>query len=226
MAEKKPPIDYTKLRALENKDAQKTDELIQRLEDDLERTKLQYQLYYIGTVPKPPYEERGKLDRLAMFCRQHVPPRTESRFRMFNILTKDANYQELWDKTIRRIEEGEKLSWVPISLREAHEEEAEAEKGKAAAAAASSNGQQASLVASIRDPMASAEEEEVRKIYNSYVAARKKVRPSDQEIPFERFQQALAKQIAPVVEKSAKGVLCRVEITEGKVSLKVRPMAE
>lgn len=224
MAEKKPPrVDYSTLRIQKTQDQVQAEELIRKLEKELDHCKLQHQLYFIGTLDKPPREDLAKLDRLTRFCRGNIPTRTMERFRMHNLLTKAANYMEHWAKTIRKIEEGERISWAPISMRVAAESEAEAN-----AANASSNGNKESsgYLASLTDPLCVDEEGEVRKVYNSYVAARAKVDANTKELPFGSFQRALAKQVQTLMAKDAKAVQFRIEINEGKVSLKAKPVRE
>jgi hypothetical protein len=226
MAENKPPrVDYSKLRIQKTKDQVHAEDLIAKLEKELEHCKLQHQLYFIGTLDKPPREDLAKLERLARHCRGHIPTRTMERFRMHNLLTKVVNYMEHWSKTIRKIEEGEAVSWAPISMRMA----AEAAEGDAdrQAADSSNNGKESSgYLACLKDPLCVDEEAEVRKVYNSYVAARAKIDANTKELPFGSFQRALAKQVQTLMSRNAKGVQFRIEINDGKVSLKAKPVRE
>ena len=142
---------------------------------------------------------------------------------MHNLLTRAANYMEHWAKTLRKIEAGEKISWAPITLRETPEEGQPAENGSQA----SSNGRESSgYLACLTDPLCVDEEGEVRKVYNSYVAARNKVDANTKELPFGSFQRALAKQVQVLLARNAKAVQFRIEITDGKVALKAKPVRE
>jgi len=227
--EKKPRVDYSRLRIQKTQDQVNAEELLERLDKELDRVKLQYQLYFIGTISKPPYDDRVKLDRLARFCRQNIPTRTQERFRMHNLLTKVANYTELWDKTVKNIEEGKTIAWVPITLRaEEAEEEATAASGNGKPAGpkpASTNGKESSgYLAVLKNPLDPTEQPEVLKVFNSYVAARTKVDATTKQLSFEVFQQALAKQVQAILLKDATAVQFRIEIAEGRVSLKARPV--
>jgi hypothetical protein len=223
MAEKKPPrVDYSKLRVQKSREQVQGEELLSKLEKELAHCKLQHQLYFIGTLDKPPREDLAKLERLSRFCRGNIPTRTMERFRMHNLLTKVANYMEHWSKTIRKIEEGEQVSWAPISMRMASEAGADPQ-----AAGSSNNGKESSgYLACLKDPLCVDEEAEVRKVYNSYVAARSKVDANTRELPFGSFQRALAKQVQALMARDAKAVQFRIEINDGKVSLKAKPVRE
>jgi hypothetical protein len=140
---------------------------------------------------------------------------------MISLLSKVGSFQEFWDKTIRKVEEGERLSYVPISMREVVQEEAPEE-------AAPTNGRQSSpYLAKLTDPLDETETDEVRKVYNSYLAAKEKIAGGPASLPFEKFQAAIAKQVEGILMKGgATAVAFRVEITDEKVALKARPVVD
>lgn len=217
----KAPVDYRKGRSLESQDQVRYDEAIQDFHEAIDKVKLAYHLYFIGTNPKPPREERLKLDRLARQAQQNMPTRTMERFKMQSALIRYTHFCELWDKSIRKLEDGERVPWIPISHQQ--EEEAGTEKSKAGQPPAKPGpGESSAALARLTRPLEEAEE--VRKIYTSYMAARKKC-GEEAEVPFEKFQAAIAKQTEVLLLKAqAAAIQYRVEIQDNKVSIKAKPV--
>ena len=65
--------------------------------------------------------------------------------------------------------------------------------------------------------------DEMRKVFNSYVAARKKVGDDVSTADFEKFRGALVKQTRALIDSGkATAVSYRVEIADGKVAIKAK----
>lgn len=212
-------IDYKNLRTLASHDTERAEEQLHDFHEAIDKVKLAYHLYFIGTQAKPPRDERAKLDRHARDVQQHMPSRTMDRFKMQSALIRYMHFCELWDKSIRKLEEGERIPWVAIS-RQAEEQERAAQDARAASPAAKPESSPA--LARLKDPMQ--EPDEVRKIWNSFVAAKKKV-GEDGDIPFEKFQAAIARQTTALLSKGgAASVQYRIEIVDNKVAIKAKPL--
>ena len=224
----KGPVDYKSLRILQSEQVQKYEESIRELNEAIDKVKLAYHLYFIGTHKKFPREERAKLDRLALQSQQNMPTRTMERFRMQTALIRYTHFCEMWDKSIRKLEAGETVPWVAISRKAELEDEENTARAAAAAAAspAASNGRGESSPALTRLTHPMEEQDEVRKIYTSYVAARKKVGDRG-EVSFEKFQAAITKQTETLLSKvQASAVQYRVEIVDNKVAIKAKPIKD
>ena len=218
-----PPVDYTKGRVLSSSQEHKEEQQIKDFEAAIARLKNEYYLYFIGTNPKPPYKERDKLDALSRQIQRDLPKRTAQRFKMQQVLIRYQHMAEHWDRSIRGVEAGEKMPWVPISRRPLRTEEPTETKAEQTRPATANGAQQSSYLAAIKD--ASSQEDDVRKIFNSYVAAKAKL-GGDASLTFDKFQQAIAKQTSAILAKGAQAVQFRVEISEDKVALKAKPVKE
>lgn len=223
-----PPIDYSKARVLSSSQEQQEEQQIKDFEAAIARLKNEYYLYFIGTNPKPPYKERNQLDNKVRQIQQNLPKRTAQRFKMQQVLIRYQHQAEHWDRSLRGLEQGEKLPWVPLSRklhRDLHLDEKDRHAAPAQpAAAAPANGSQASsYLAALSNPQEQVED--VRKIFNSYVAAKSKL-GGDASLTFEKFQQVIAKQTGAILAKGAKAVQFRVEIADDKVSLKAKAVKD
>lgn len=216
-----PPIDYTKGRSLTSDQEQREERLVKDFESALARLKNEYYLFFIGTNPKPPYKQRNDLDNTVRQIQRDLPKRTAQRFKMQQLLIRYQHMAEHWDRSLRGLESGERMAWVPISKRPPQSEAEE----KAGAPPAASNGsaERSAYLAALRDP--GSQEEDVRKIYNSYMAARAKT-GTEGGPSFEKFQQVVAKQTQAIMDKGAQAVQFRVEISEDKVALKAKAVKD
>jgi len=218
------PINYGKTRVLHSDQEGREERQIKELEAAMSKVGHEYRLYFNGAVPKAPFMARNQLDNLARWTRHNLPKRTAQRFKMQQILSRYQNLAEHWDRSMRGIEEGEELAWVAISRRIPEEAAVQTDGGSQAKAAASTNNAQASAyLAALTDP--SSQEEDVRKIYNSYVAARSKL-GEEAGLSFDRFQQVVAKQTSAILAKGAVAVQFRVEIANDKVHLKAKALRD
>ena len=65
--------------------------------------------------------------------------------------------------------------------------------------------------------------DEMRKVFNSYVAAKKKVGDDTSGADFEKFRTALVKQSRQLIDSGkAQAVAYRIEIQDGKVAIKAK----
>jgi len=218
--ENRPP-DYRRARGIASEEQSKYEDDIQTLHEMIDRVKLGYHLYFIGTNPQPPRDDRLKLDRLARYSQQHMPSRTMERFKMQSALIRYTHFCELWDKSIRKLESGERIPWVAISRQlEEEEKKREEEQTPPAPPRPESSPELARVTRPMEEP------DEVRKIYNSYMVARKKT--GDQsDVPFEKFLAAIAKQTEQILGKSAAvSVQYRIEIVDNKVAIKAKPLRQ
>ena len=214
----KKRLDYTQLRVLTDADAEKTEQLCNELEDLMRRVKREYELWFYGTHPKPPHEMRNKLDTHVRLLRHKLPKRTADQFKIGTILFHYQTLVELWDKSVRKQEEAGTAPWMAVNrqnpldaLQDANEQRAE-EAAKPV---------KSSYLARITSPEGS--EDEMRKVFNSYVAAKKKVGEDVGGADFDKFSQALTKQAKGLIDSGkAKAVAYRVEIQDGKVSIKAK----
>lgn len=222
MAEEGKPkgrIDYSQVRVIGDSDSEKVAQQIRDLERLIQQTKREYDLWFYGTNPKPPYELRNKLDNHVRLLRHKLPKRTADSFKIGVVLQKYQTLVELWDKSQRKMEEGGAAAWMaagrasPLDeLQEANERRQEESKQKVKSA----------YVAKITSP--DSDVDEMRKVFNSYLAAKKRCGQDAGGTDFEKFRQALGKQTKAIIDSGkGKAVSYRIEIQEGKVAIKARP---
>ena len=77
-----------------------------RLEADLKQLEAEYNMFFSGRLPKPPWETRARVEALVkQFDRGHIP-NTGDRFRFTTLQSRYATFIDLWDRGLRAREEG------------------------------------------------------------------------------------------------------------------------
>lgn len=225
---KKAPIDYSKVRVLTDSDAEKTEVLVKDLQARIRRVKRQYDLWFYGTEDKPPHELRNDLDRYVRLMRNKLPGRTADQYKIASVLAQYQTLTEHWDKTQRKIEEGGLAPWTsrshanPLDALNAVEEAQDKRIEEAREAAKRAQRGQAAKSEYVARVSGDSGDGEYRKVFDSYVAAQKKVGGAG-TADFEKFKATLAKQSQSLISSGkAKAVAYRVEIQDGKVSIKAK----
>jgi len=79
-----------------------------RLESGIRQLKIQYDMFFAGSVPRQPLELRSELERIIR--RHSVTPirRYASRFHFNALVSRFNSLSELWAKTLRGLEEGDR----------------------------------------------------------------------------------------------------------------------
>jgi hypothetical protein len=79
---------------------------IERLEAELKRLEAEYNMYFAGRLPRPPFETRTRLAALMkQMDREHLTNYAE-RFRFNTLQTRYSRFIDLWDRGLRAREEG------------------------------------------------------------------------------------------------------------------------
>lgn len=220
----KKKVDYSQLRVLTDEEAEKTERLMRELQDMIRAVRREYDLWFAGTTAKPPHELRNKLDTHVRLLRAKLPKRTADQFKLATVLQQYQTFAEHWDKSQRKQEEGGLAPWMSFShrghglgaslieqLREANEQRQE-EREKPV---------KSSYIGRVASP--DQDVDEIRKVFNSYAAAKRKVGEQVNDADFDKFRTAIAKQSKQLIDSGkAAAVSYRVEIQDGKVSVKAK----
>ena len=179
------------------------EEDIERLEVGLRQLKIQYDMFFAGAVPKQPTELRSELERLIRRYANAPLRKYAHRFHFNSLAARYNSLSELWAKTLKGIEEGE---------RQAH---GLTEK-------ASSQEQRVLAKCRIRDAIR--EQEILRLLHARFLEARKKAGGNGGSVGFDSFVRGISQQAERLRETSGcDQIELRLVVHEGKVLLKARP---
>ena len=79
---------------------------LQRLEVELKQLEAEYNMFFSGRLPKPPWETRARVEAMVtQYDRAHIP-NTGDRFRFSTLQSRYQTFIDLWDRGMRAREEG------------------------------------------------------------------------------------------------------------------------
>ena len=175
---------------------------IVRLESGIRQLKIQYDMFFAGSIPKQPLELRGELERI---IRRHsaTPIRKyAARFHFNALVSRFNSMSELWSKTLRSLEEGD----------------------RPAPAVADRAGTNEQIVARCTLSDTANEREILKLLHNRLLDARKKAGEPAGKVSFESFALTINAQARKMREKTGcDKVDLRVIVVDHKVTVKARP---
>ncbi len=81
-------------------------EQIELLERDIERLRVMYQQYFMGTLKTEPLTLRKHIYRQILQAKPGQINNTGTRFKLRNLIQKWNGYLQMWKRTVRQMEEG------------------------------------------------------------------------------------------------------------------------
>jgi hypothetical protein len=181
------------------------DQNFARLEAELKRLEAEYNMYFSGRLPKPPWETRSRVEALIKQYDRMYIQNYGDKFRFTTLQTRYATFVDLWDRGLRAKEEGRP---GPFMHRRT---EREPEKKKIE--------NRVVHTSAFRDP--TKEADKLAELYKSLAEARRDV--GDEAVPFEKFASLVKTQVQKL-GKNGSEVSFQVAVKDGKVSFTARAL--
>ena len=87
------------------------DEEFNKLEDDLRRLKIEYEVYFSGGSPRPPHDTLYRVETMIKrYSNEQSRLKFSQRFRFMNLAQKYAVNSNLWRRKLQEKEEGRSLT--------------------------------------------------------------------------------------------------------------------
>jgi hypothetical protein len=181
---------------------------IELLEAEVKRLEAEYNMFFAGRLPRPPWETRSRVEALMkQMDRQHLTNYAE-RFRFNTLQTRFAKFIDLWDRGLRAREEGRRGPF--------------AQPKAAAAAPPRQAGDGVVYATTIADPLN--DMEKVQEMYERLTQARQQSQQDATPVPFHKFVDMVRKQLDTLKQKGGEEVAFRVALKDGKVVFTARAM--
>jgi hypothetical protein len=207
-----------------------TDEELNVLETQLRRLKIEYEVYFSNPTKRPPTDIEWKVLSLLRKFSDGGRMSFSQRYRYNEMAQRYAVYSDLWRKKSRIREEGYRrpqdalLSVQGVRPEEEHKP-AHPVYGLSHAAAASAASAVATSQPFTLHNVDQTEREQVERLYNTLVAAKKKAGESVSG-NLDSFSTFVEKKTAEIRKKfHCQDVEFSVELTEGHVKLKAKAKA-
>jgi len=181
------------------------DQALTRLESELKRLEAEYNMYFSGRLPRPPWETRARVAAVVKQLDRGVIQNTGDRFRFETLQSRFAAFNELWDRGLRAREEGRS---GPFSAPRP------TDPGKARPADGVMH------VASFRDP--GNETDKLTELYESLSEGRRAA--GEDQVPFQRFAEVVQGQVEKLRKAGNSEVAFRVSLKDGKVNFTARAL--
>jgi hypothetical protein len=177
---------------------------LQILESDLRKLEGEYNMYFSGRLPRPPWETRSRVEGLVKrLDRSHIQNYGD-RFRFSTLQSRFSAFIDLWDRGLRAREEGRP---GPFAQRPAETKKAPPPVED-----------RILFVAAFRDPMK--EIDKLHDLYDTLRDAREQL--GEQNIPFHKFTELVKAQVAKLKKDGAPEVAFRVSVKDGKLNFTAR----
>lgn len=170
------------------------------LEAELKRLEAEYNMYFAGRLPRPPWETRKQVEGLVKrLDRTHIANYGD-RFRFTTLQARLTKNLDLWDRGLRAKEEGRAGPF-------AYGRQAEPPKREP-------KPNEQVYTASFSDPVQ--EIDKLRDLYDSLADARRQV--GQENVPFHKFAELVKTQVTQLKQKGNAEVAFRVSVKDGKVA--------
>ena len=179
---------------------------LQQLEVNLKRLEAEYNMFFAGRLPKPPWETRKLVaDMVTKYDRGYIANYGD-RFRFTTLQSRFASFVDLWDRALGAKEEGRSSPLV-------HQRKDVPGRPKRPE-------DRILHVASFSNVLR--EQEKLHDLYDSLVEARKEV--GQEGIPFHKFAEIVKGQVKKLRDDGNAEVAFRVAVKDGKVAFTARAL--
>ena len=190
------------------RDAQPTiDEQLTRLEDDIRKLKIEFDIYFNGASKRPPYDTKGRVETIIKRLGDERSLSFAQRYLYNTLVARYTAFRELWRRTMQGREEGRDALSAARSA------------ARAQLHAAESPSQSSTFVCAD----AHKDVPTVKQIYDTLVEAKRRCGEPVDDFSFPRFHRMIAAKADTLKERlGCERVRFSVNVEEGRVSFKAK----
>ena len=180
------------------------DDQLSRLEEDIRRLKIEFDVYFNGASKRPPYDTKGRVETVLKRLGDDRSLSFAERYRYTTLMARYNAFRELWRRTMQGREEGRDLA-------------------SAARATAKREAVESFSKTTLVCEDASREVEIVKNLYDALVDAKAKCGESIEDFSFPRFHRLIASKADSLKQRlKCDRVSFSVDVEGGHVSFKAR----
>ena len=178
---------------------------LSKLEADLRKLEAEYNMFFAGQLPRPPWETRAHVEQTVKRLERAgtISGTYAERFRLQTLQSRFATFVDLWDRGLRAREEGRPGPF--------------ARKGRSEAAP-KPQGDRLVCVTVFSDPVG--ELDRLRELYERVTEAREEL--GEAQVPFHKFAGLIRDKVNGFKKRGAPEVAFRVTIHDGKIMFSAR----
>lgn len=187
------------------------DKQMMQLEAEIRRLEAEFNMFFAGRLPRPPWETRARVAALVKKHDQSFIRNTADRFRFESLQNRYSKFIELWERQMTSRELGRprpgarRAEPAPPPRRPNPRDEPEADPG---------------LIRFARDQQLSADSEPVKKLFEQLADAKKQL--GESPVAIDRLAALVRAQVDKFAAEG-RDVTFKVAMKNGKVSLTAKP---
>jgi hypothetical protein len=101
MPVKKPAPNIYRQSPTRLEEAAAIDKQISKVEDDVRRLKIDFDIYFNGAVKRPPLEARSRVESLIKRLSDNRSMSYAQRYKLNGVIARYTSYRELWRRTLK-----------------------------------------------------------------------------------------------------------------------------
>lgn len=185
------------------RDAQPTtEEQLVRLEDDIRRLKVEFDIYFNGAAKRPPYDTKGRVETLIKRLADDRTLTFAQRYQYNSLAARHNSFMQLWRRTMQDREEGRGKSAMRHAPRATKSEIEPSEF----------------ICADANKDIST-----VRNLYEKLVEAKRQCGEPTDDLSFARFHRMIAEKSEALKERAGcERVQFLVAVRDGHVSFKAK----
>ena len=186
-----------------NRDQQPTvEEQLARLEEDIRRLKVEFDIYFNGAAKRPPYDTKGRVETLIKRLADERTLSLAQRYHYNSLAARYTSFLQLWRRTMQDREEGRGPSRRPAP-------QAAPEPGPTPATFVCAD--------------ARGDVQTVRGLFDALVEAKRRCGEPTEELSFARFHRMIAEKSEALKERAGcERVHFSVAVSDGRVQFKAK----
>jgi hypothetical protein len=181
------------------------DQDLRKLEADLRKLEAEYNMFFAGQLPRPPWETRAHVEQTVKRLERagSISGTYAERFRLHSLQSRFATFVDLWDRGLRAREEGRPGPFTRKGRSEAVTEP---------------RGDRIVYVTVFSDPVK--EQDRLHELYERVTAVRQEL--GESQVPFHRFAGLIRDRVSAFQKRGAPEVAFRVTVQDGKIAFSAR----
>jgi hypothetical protein len=180
------------------------EEQLVRLEEDIRRLKVEFDIYFNGAAKRPPYDTKGRVETLIKRLADERTLSFAQRYHYNSLAARFNSFMQLWRRTMQEREEGRGHAAARRPAQAHVPEEVPAPNTFVCADARGDVGT-------------------VRGLYDALVEAKRQCGEPTEELSFARFHHMIAEKSEALKERSGcERIHFSIAVQEGRVSFKAK----
>lgn len=196
------------------------DEYLDRLEDDMRKLRIEFDIFFNGGAKKPPYDTKNRVESLIKRFSDDRNMNFSQRFRYNTLVARYTSFRELWRRNMQALEEGVNPN-AKLAGTFAERPSSGGSGGSGFAPTSTQKPGFRPTTVTCKDPQN--EVDKVISLYNSVLDAKRQCGESTDKLSFEQFHKIIIVQSSKLkAQLQCPSISFSVEIDQGQVKFKAK----